>query len=572
MQSVLNQPRLLPRAHLPCPACHPSCPTEGSSDDDDEASPGGTSSDDENADSNSRRQQRTGSSSQDGPSFGAQGRQGGARSGSAGSQDGMGAAAACEPHGGRRGRADWLPARPGSSSGGAMASPSRHVAVSTAEQASSSFLPDAPPDLALEDTATAGQREQPAGVQQQQRQQQERQGPLLGSRQQDDGDGMQQRMRMLSLEAEGSVQPQSSAAGGDEEDGPTDMIRSPAPVTSRRMPLPPTRPVGGAAGLAADLPQQSSGARRAPLLPAPDREALEGGAGSRRASPAPDGEPRMAAVLEEARQLALGASSFGQQRQAQRRQAQQAQQEQAAQQESSEGGSGGQASSAAPEPPKRQRRSGDLLPPVFEHSSQQRHAAAPRRASDPGATAAAAEQRAAILGSINLQPGQQHEQQQGQGQQQQAGAGAPAAGIPAQAGAADIQQPDATPANEADQGPEAGPDGLASDATLRQGLPRAAHSGSSVWGSTLVCADLTVNDVASQYWPFLRSAMQGQVRPCAEGGRGGCRCAASRGQCVQACSLAPDWAARFCSKRLLVVGAAALQPPLCAPCRHHILT
>ena len=517
MQSLLNQPRLLPRAHLPCPASHPSCPTEGSSDDDDETSPGGTSSDDENADSNSRRQQRTGSSSQNGPSYGAQGRQGGALSGSAGSQDGMGAAAACEPHGGRRGRADWLPARPGSSSGGAMASPSRHVAVSTAEQASSSFLPDAPPESALEDTATAGQREQLAGAQrlqqqQEERQQQQQQGPLQGQRQQDDGDGMQQRMRMLSLEAEGSVQPQSSAAGGDEEDGPTDMVRSPAPVTSRRMPLPPTMPVGGAAGLAADLPQQSSGARRAPLLPAPDGEALEGGAGSRRASPAPDGEARMAAVLQEARQLALGASSFGQQRQAQRRQAQQVQQEQAAQQESSEGGSGGQASSAAPEPPKRQRRSGDLLPPVFEHSSQQRHAAAPRRASDPGATAAAAEQRAAILGSIHLQPGQEQQQQQQQQQaQQQAGAGAPAAGIPAQAGGAGIQQPDAAPADEAGQAPEAGPDGLASDATLRQGLPRAAHSGSSVWGSTLVCADLTVNDVASQYWPFLRSAMQGQV-------------------------------------------------------------
>jgi hypothetical protein len=42
-------------------------------------------------------------------------------------------------------------------------------------------------------------------------------------------------------------------------------------------------------------------------------------------------------------------------------------------------------------------------------------------------------------------------------------------------------------------------------------MPRAANSGSSVWGSTLVCADLTVNDVASKYWPFLRSAMQGQV-------------------------------------------------------------
>ena len=42
--------------------------------------------------------------------------------------------------------------------------------------------------------------------------------------------------------------------------------------------------------------------------------------------------------------------------------------------------------------------------------------------------------------------------------------------------------------------------------------PQGATSGSSVWGSTLVCADLTVNDVASAYWPFLRSAMKGEVR------------------------------------------------------------
>ena len=306
---------------------------EGSSDDDDEASPGGTSSDDENADSNSRRQQRAGSSSQDGPSQGAQGRQG-ALSGSAGSQDGMAPAAACDVRGGRRGRADWPP------SSGAMASPSRHVAISTAEQASSSFLPDAPPESALEDTATAGQREQPAALQQGQQQQREQQGqrpgPLLGRRQMDDGDGMQQRMRMLSLEAEGSVQPQSSAAGGDDEDGPTDMIRSPAPVTSRRMPLLPAMPASsGAAGPAADPLLQGSGSRRLPLLPAPEAGA-EGGAGSRRASPAPDGEARMAAVLAEARQLALGASSFSQQRQ--RRQTQHAQQ---AQQGSVSGGSMG---------------------------------------------------------------------------------------------------------------------------------------------------------------------------------------------------------------------------------------
>ena len=45
--------------------------------------------------------------------------------------------------------------------------------------------------------------------------------------------------------------------------------------------------------------------------------------------------------------------------------------------------------------------------------------------------------------------------------------------------------------------------------TLHEQPPQ--HSDSSVWGSTLVCADLTVNDVASHYWPFLRSAMQGQV-------------------------------------------------------------
>ncbi len=505
---------------MPCFSCIAPCAlagllscasADGSSDDEDEASPGGSSSDDENADSNSRRQQRAGSSSQDGPSQGAAlGRQG-ALSGSAGSQDGMAPAAACDVRGGRRGRSDWPP------SSGAMASPSRHVAISTAEQASSSFLPDAPPESALEDTATAGQREQPAALQQGQQQQREQQGqrpgPLLGRRQMDDGDGMQQRMRMLSLEAEGSVQPQSSAAGGDDEDGPTDMIRSPAPVTSRRMPLPPAMPASsGAAGPAADPLLQGSGSRRLPLPPAPEAGA-EGGAGSRRASPAPDGEARMAAVLAEARQLALGVSSFSQQRQRRQTQhAQQAQQEeQQAQQESSEGGSAGQASSAAPEPPKRQRRSGDLLPPVFEHSSQQRRATAPRRASDPGAAAAAAEQRAAILGSVMLQAAgqeqqqqeeqqpQQQPQQQQQQQQQQPGAGAPPAGVQQRAG-------------EAGEGQEAAPDGLASDATLRQGLPRAAHSGSSVWGSTLVCADLTVNDVASQYWPFLRSAMQGQVR------------------------------------------------------------
>jgi hypothetical protein len=122
------------------------------------------------------------------------------------------------------------------------------AAGSAVEQAtSSSFLPDAPPDSALEDTATARLREQ-----QQERRQEGGGGgaaPPAAGRQradgagaaEDEGQGVHQRMLMLSLEAEGSAQQQqSSGAEAGEEDGPQDMVRSPAPVTSRRMPPPPT--------------------------------------------------------------------------------------------------------------------------------------------------------------------------------------------------------------------------------------------------------------------------------------------------------------------------------------------
>ncbi|PSC72587.1 hypothetical protein C2E20_4122 [Micractinium conductrix] len=473
---------------------------------------GSDSSDDENADSNSQRQ-RGGSSSLDGPAAAAASAEAGSQS-----QDMLArpaSAAGCHsplnaPAGPQQQQQEQQAALvPGVAM---LASPSRpQPAGSAAGQASSSILPDAPSDSALEDTATARQQDQGGGAAQR------APAPGGGAGQQlpaqhhqlehaaDDG---LQRMRMLSLEAEGSVQQQSGEAEAG-YDGPTDMIRSPAPVTSRRMPLAP-----------------------APAVPAAHRMALAQEQGPGTAAAAAAAGACMAAELEEARQLAVGTHTQPLGRQEQQQAAQQLQEQQEQQQESSEGHSTGQTSSAAPEPPKRQRRSGDLLPPLFERSSQQRRhnqqqgqqlqaaaAAAPQAAPAPAAAqqqgdtqGAAVAQRAAILG--NLHPGAAGERRrrlhhvvapphdlapEGPAPGEDAAAGGGAAGAP--------------PLQEA-----AEEGGVASDATLRAPL-RAGHSNSSVWGSTLVCADLTVNDVASQYWPFLRSAMRGQAATLQAGDR-----------------------------------------------------
>eukprot|EP00887_Chlorella_sp_A99_P000055 scaffold16.g55.t1 len=96
------------------------------------------------------------------------------------------------------------------------------------------------------------------------------------------------------------------------------------------------------------------------------------------------------------------------------------------------------------------------------------------------------------------------------------GAAADAPGAAADAGAASgagVPAAGAVPEAAAPEPQEQREPNNASEATRRAGGRGPAHqpSASSVWGSTLVCADLTVNDVASQYWPFLRSAMRGQA-------------------------------------------------------------
>ena len=491
-------PHVPPRCWAPYPSASSplGCPADTSSDEDEGSGGTRSSSDDENADSNSRRQPRAGSSSQEGPAQ--HSAQHGALSGEAGSHSldaagppRPGSAAACHS-----------PAQGRPHVGAGLTSPSRQPAASAAE-ASSSFLPDAPSESALEDTATAGLQQAQQQAQQGEQQQQEPQ--HAGD---EDGGGMQARMRMLSLEAEGSAHQQQSSAvgGGEDDDGPADMIRSPAPVTSRRMPLAPAVPALGGAGVE------------------------HGGAGSRRTSPAADAGGRMAAVLEEARQLTVGrphrqqrqpSPARPQQRQPSPARPQQQPEEQ--QQESSEGASAGQASSGLPvEPPKRQRRSGALLPPVYEHSSQQWRAAQTRRASDPGAAAAAAAaavtatQRAAIFGSIQPRAAGEQQPQEEEQQQQQPGADGPRGASPAVPHPSAAGQAAAGAAGGAAQEEEEAPQegGAVSDAAAQLGLPRAAHSGSSVWGSTLVCADLTLNDVALSVlaFPALRHAGPGAGR------------------------------------------------------------
>ncbi len=507
----------------------------------------GSSSDDENADSNSRRRMQGASSSQDDQAAGPRGQH--QQEAGSHSQDTLpraASAAGCHspPH---------LPPhlqqqQPGRPPGAAFASPPRlQPAGSDAGPAgSSSYLPDAPPDSALEDTATAGgpRRHQdpgreggaappfpgPAGnrfawpsLQQQEQQQQSERGG---------DDGALQRMRMLSLEAEGSAQ-QGQSAGDADEDGPQDMIRSPAPVTSRPMaPRLPPLPMGDSQSLLEIRGSQQQ-------EQAPQGRAGHGSGGGTRRTAAAAAGARMAAVFEEAAKLAL--TGRPEQQQQQQQQGQQAQEQE---QESSEGHSTGQASSAAHEAPKRQRRSGDLLPPLFEHSSRQqqqqqqqqqphqRTASGGAAATDQAAAAdreissraAAAARRAAILGSLRPRERAEHlgpQQQRAQdlvpeGPQQGEGPDVGGSGTGAGRAAHPDRQQQPPPLQQQQDGQqhedeaEGGPPGEPSDAALRG--PRAAHSGSSVWGSTLVCADLTVNDVASQYWPFLRSAMRGQVR------------------------------------------------------------
>lgn len=533
--------QLLPLSGLPAIDAAPA-------DSDSEGSEGpragasGSSSDEENADSNSRRRMRGGSSSQDEPVVGPRG----LPLQETGSQPPdmlPRSASAAGRHSPPR-----LPAQlqhpqqqTGRPPGAACASPQRsqHAGSTAGPAGSSSYLPDAPPDSALEDTATAGGPRQPRGRRREgsvppgtaaacsrfgwPSLQQQQQGEQLQQGERGADDEPLQRMRMLSLEAEGSAQRGHSAEEGD-EDGPQDMIRSPAPVTSR--PTPPGLP----------LPPSAAGQLDAGgmVLQGQQRGRAGGGGGGARRGAAAAAGARMVAqlVFEEAAQLALG-----------ERPQEEHHQEREQEQESSEGHSAGQASSAAHEPPKRQRRSGDLLPPLLEHSSQHRqHRPHPQQhvaPASPGAAAgaatpagdretdpraAAAAHRAAILGSLRPweRPGQLDGQQQHGEDPAPAGAleaGSDAAGngggaghgvcpdrqllLPQQRGPLDAegQQPEG--------GAGGGPPGEVSNATLR--APRAAHSGSSVWGSTLVCADLTVNDVASQYWPFLRSAMRGQV-------------------------------------------------------------
>ncbi|KAL4529023.1 hypothetical protein Ndes2437A_g03546 [Nannochloris sp. 'desiccata'] len=56
------------------------------------------------------------------------------------------------------------------------------------------------------------------------------------------------------------------------------------------------------------------------------------------------------------------------------------------------------------------------------------------------------------------------------------------------------------------------------------GAPELGGVGRRAWGSSLVCADLTVHDVASQYWPFLKKTAEGlatgkkAIASCGAGG------------------------------------------------------